>query len=353
MKRLITILCALSFTSCFLSSEDHYQLDFEVGQASGAAFELREVEGRAAVRETETGRVRVWGAAPTLEFEFSGSSAIEIDFQNILPEAELTRDGVAIPLRYSSETRAAARIDEGTDVLLRLAAPDANAEESYRVAVLSDVQNAIDTVNDIFVQMAEDPTLRFVISTGDLVNNGTQEQLDRFQSELEALPIPFFSTVGNHEVPGPIEWHETFGPFSTFFEFKGVTYSLVDSSNATVHPALWDERVQPWLDANVDNTHIFLTHVPLFDPSGLRSGAFRSRNEAASIIARLAEARVDGIFFGHVHSFYAYSLGGTYTWISGGGGAIEERLDGIERHYLVLNLTPGEDLRDVSMVRVD
>jgi hypothetical protein len=41
------------------------------------------------------------------------------------------------------------------------------------------------------------------------------------------------------------------------------------------------------------------------------------------------------------------------TFISGGGGAIEEQLDGIGRHYLKVHARPHKRLDDVAIVRVD
>ena len=133
--------------------------------------------------------------------------------------------------------------------------------------------------------------------------------------------MPFFTTAGNHEVPGAENWHATFGPFSTFFVQHGVAVSLVDSSNATIDPDLY-ERTLDFAERHRGAPHLWLTHVPLLDASGVRSGAFRSRNEAARVLQMLAERDVDALFFGHVHSYYAYELAGVPAYISGGGGAV-------------------------------
>ena len=68
-------------------------------------------------------------------------------------------------------------------------------------------------------------------------------------------------------------------------------------------------------------------------------------------IAACAEEGVDLFLFGHVHSFDAYSLSGIPAYISGGCGAIEERLDGIDRHFLRVTVRGG--VADVEVVRVD
>ncbi len=217
--------------------------------------------------------------------------------------------------------------------------------------MLSDIQGGVGIVGDVFERMNADPTIRFVVSTGDLTDVGSWEELERFQRELEALRVPFYSTVGNHEVPGPENWHALFGPFSSFFRYRGVAYSLVDSSNATIDPTL-RETLDAWIAAHVGQTHLFVTHIPLLDVAGLRSGAFRSRNEAASVLEGLAAGDVDALFFGHVHSYYAYELAGVPTYISGGGLAPGERFDGLERHYLTVDLS-ALGIESVDLVRVD
>ena len=342
----------LAFAACLRPSDGHVALDEEVGREAAAGSSIAVDGGLAAVRTLAADSAVLWAASPVLTLTVQpASTPFTLEVRNLPADAELTLDGVPVtrtrsplPTVHAWSLPAAGQV--------RIAPPDAAAPGPYRVAVLSDIQSAIDEVQDVFGRMNEDPSIRFVVSTGDLTDNGTFEQLARFQEELELLDVPFYSTVGNHEVPGPEEWHALFGPFSSYFEYRGVAYSLVDSSNATVDPTELT-RLRVWVDAHEGSPHLLLTHVPLFDAAGLRSGAFRSRNEAARLVNLLAEGDVDALFFGHVHSYYAYGLGGIDAYISGGGGAIEEELDGIGRHYLTVDLDPATGIEDVGLVRID
>ena len=94
-------------------------------------------------------------------------------------------------------------------------------------------------------------------------------------------------------------------------------------------------------------------HIPPLDPAGTRNGAFASRLEANKLLSLLASGKVDTTFYGHVHSYYAYSNAGIPAYITGGGGAIPEQLDGIGRHYLTVDVDPARQLSQVAMVRVD
>lgn len=349
------LVTALLMVSCLRPSEHHERFDERVGMTEVDGLRI-DGDGSMAIRSVTPQEVVIWSGAPRLRLRIEGiTEPLRVRVMNTLPDAELVAGMTLVP-RENGRRRT-----EGLWTLqpamngaqLVIESADAELPIAHAVGVLSDIQEAIDNMSEIVDRLNQDE-LRYVISTGDLTNNGTREELLRFQQELEGLDVPFYSTVGNHEVPGPENWHELFGPFSGFFVQNGVAVSLVDSSNATIDPDL-HTRMLEFADANVGAPHLFLTHVPLLDQSGFRAGAFRSRNEAARVIQELSARSVDAIFFGHVHSYYAFSLGDVPSYISGGGGAIPERLDGIERHYLRVNLIPDAErpIDGVTFVHVD
>jgi hypothetical protein len=170
---------------------------------------------------------------------------------------------------------------------------------------------------------------------------------------LAVLQLPYFSTVGNHELGGtPQAWHTLFGPFNVHFRYKGVTFSLLDAGNASIDPIVYG-WLSDWLDQARQGTHAVFMHIPPLDPVGLRGGGFRSRKEGAKLMQMLGEGRVDALFLGHIHSYYAFSAAGVPSFISGGGGAIPERFDGIGRHYLRVRASASRGIEDVAVVRVD
>ncbi|MEM6956664.1 MAG: metallophosphoesterase [Myxococcota bacterium] len=352
MKHRTALLCLLA--ACLQPSSDHEALDELVGEATTGRVRI-ETSNQAAVLQLDESGAELWAAAPRLELRAEGIGAsLTLRIRNVLPDAALFLNDALV--RREDTGRPTVGLwnvpAEANGQVLRVQSPDADEPRPHAIGVLSDVQEDVGRVDDIFARMNEDD-LRFVVSTGDLTENGGRGELERFITALEGLDVPFYTTAGNHEVPGPANWHALLGPFSVFFEQHGVAYSLADSSNATLDPALQD-RMRPFLNAARNAPHLFFTHVPLLDPSGLRAGAFRSRNEAAKHLQDLAEANVDALFFGHVHSYYAFDLAGIPSFISGGGGAIPERLDGIGRHYLRVELLPAstEPIEAVAFVRV-
>jgi predicted phosphodiesterase len=223
----------------------------------------------------------------------------------------------------------------------------------WRFGVLSDIQESVDKVQDIFDIMNQDTELQFIVSSGDLTVAGRESQLTRIQEKLKGLNVPFFSTVGNHEmgVRNPYLWHKLFGRHSFHFQYRGVHFSLIDSASASVDPMVYD-FLDDWIEISIAQTHIFVTHVPPLDPVSVRSHAFRSRREAAKLLTRLARGHVDVTLYGHIHSYYAFSNAGIPAYISGGGGATPEQMDGIGRHYLTVEVSADQGVKSVFAVRV-
>ena len=219
--------------------------------------------------------------------------------------------------------------------------------------MFADVQEAIDRVQDIYRRMAQDPGIRFVLMAGDLTKRGTPEQLARFQTEMHGLPFPIYATLGNHELgSGDYPFGDYFGRGNFSFVFRNVQFTLLDTASATVAPLVY-EWLGDWLLEGIDRLHFVVAHIPPLDPTGTRNGAFASRLEANKLLSLLASGKVDTTFYGHVHSYYAYSNAGIPAYITGGGGAIPEQLDGIGRHYLTVDVDPQLQTTQVAMVRVD
>jgi predicted phosphodiesterase len=346
-------------------AEERALKDLEVGrvEASGVAFSVE--DGLAVVRQVEPGTLTLWGSAPAFHVRaVSSDGATEawtVVVRNAMPDAELTALVGSEPLPVESLSDGPlptvkmwkVRVPAGAEARLTVAPPRWDLPEPFRFAALADVQEALPRVGDIYRRINADPTLRFIYFSGDLTERGTVEELEEFQSRLQESRIPLFATLGNHELfnPDP-RYHEYFGRGNLHFTFHGVHFTMIDSGNGSLDPRA-EEMLDGWLEAGRDAVHILGTHIPLVDPIGVRNGAFASRNEAASLLARLARGQLDLTLYGHVHSFYTFSNAGIPAFISGGGGAIPEQFDGVGRHFLAVEVDPAAGVRTVSLVRVD
>ena len=128
-------------------------------------------------------------------------------------------------------------------------------------------------------------------------------------------------------------------------------FTLLDSASATLDPIVY-EWLSSWLEAGQTEPHVVAMHVPHLDPVGVRNGAFANRAEAAKLLERLARGQVDMTIYGHIHSYYRFENAGIEAHISGGGGAIPESFDGIDRHFLVVAVDDRGRL-STRIVRVD
>lgn len=359
----LALCAALLSSSCLRQAEDRALGDLEIGVASVGQVDFAVEGGLAHVLSAAPGAITLRAQAPVLRVLATSAAASAstwvITVENCMPDAELSAaaDGAPLAVVSRPEARPTVRsweveLPAGAQSLLTIAPPDYDRGERFRFAVLSDVQQGLSSVDDLFERINREDGVRMVLSTGDLVEDGAAAEFDRFEQKLETLAVPFYSTVGNHDLwGGPAEWRRRFGRFSMHFDFKGVSFSLVDSGSATIDPIVYD-WLDDWLVEARDRVHIVLTHIPPLDPVGVRSGSFRSRREANKFLARLAAGGVDLTLYGHIHSHYAFENAGIPAHISGGGGAWPERLDGIGRHFLVVDAAPDE-APAVTVVEID
>jgi hypothetical protein len=321
--------------------------ELDVGIAEEAGLAVVVVDGQAAVRTLDAQNLVLWAQAPTLEIRLESASArtLRLEVRNCMPDAEANLGGVVIAA--SDNPRATwciynLDLPAGESTVL-VAPPDWQEETRYRFADMGDIQTAMGSVDEVFDAISAVPDLRFVMCTGDIVEQGDISEYDLFQEKLRSLNIPFYSTLGNHELTQSVlRWHNRFGRYSVHFRFKGVDFSYVDSGSASLDPILHDQ-LQGWLDAGRDRVHIFGTHYPPLDPVGSRNAGFRSRNEANKLLVNLAKGQVDLTIYGHVHSLYKFTNADIPAYISGGGGALPERFDGIDRHFLIVEVDPQEN----------
>jgi 3',5'-cyclic-AMP phosphodiesterase len=358
--RLVLGTALLLALSCLRPSEERVEADREVGRAEQGALRVQVDEGLAAVRSLNDDALVLWGSAPSFAFELTATTerTLRLDVQNCLADAELrVESGDAQLVRLEDTgipTRKSWRVTlPSGSARLALAAPDATSTEPFRFALLSDVQEAIDRVADIWDRVNQVNDLRFVLGAGDLTSQGTREQLERFQAELLRMNVPYFATLGNHELgTHPDLFHEYFGRGNFHFRFHGVAFTLLDDASASIDPTAYD-WLDEWLEAARRDVHIVAMHIPPVDPIGVRNGSMASRNEADKLLARLAEGRVDMTLYGHVHSYYSFDNAGIPAFISGGGGAIPERFDRIGRHFMVFDMDARHGVTARSVIKVD
>ena len=192
--------------------------------------------------------------------------------------------------------------------------------------------------------------LDFILHTGDMVNNGgEQDDWDRYYEDIDLLvqnDVTFYYAVGNHErytynlpngTHGPIDTN-----FTTYkanvemlgneiyysFDYKGIHFIFMNSGDAVPGEvegeyeigAEQKEFIINDLQSNTMNFTIATFHRPAYS---VRS---QSRVEQAAIIRTaiepiLIEYSVDLVFSGHDHYYYNTKRNGIQYVVTAGAGA--------------------------------
>jgi Icc protein len=352
------VFCLL-LPACLRPAEERAERDLTVGQSGLAAFDVRVRDGLAAVRAHSDDKLVLWQSAPHMDVElaFRATMPIELEVRNTMPNGSVTASGARatvdqlagtgtkyVRLRVTPQSRGVVR--------LRFEAPE-STRPTFRFALMSDVQEAIHKVRDLYEHINLQPNLDFLLGAGDLTQRGTDEQLRRFEKELEALNIPYYTTLGNHELGvTPPLYHEFFGRGSFSFQHRGARFTLLDTASATLDPVVF-AWLDEWLAAGKQQFHVLAMHIPPIDPIGVRNGSFASRMEAHKLLNAFLQHGVDLTVYGHIHSFYDFSNADIPAVISGGGGAIPERFDDVGRHYVIFEVNPTQGTFDKTLVAIE
>lgn len=351
---------ALVLIACVRPAEQRAERDLEVGRAERGGLAVRVSGGLAAVRGLAADRLTLWSSAPgwDLELTSDGPRALTVELRNVMRSAELVvleppgLQPTPLGSELVTEKRYGLALPAGV-TRLRLTAPGAEKDGAFTFALMSDVQEAIGAIQDLFRRMNQEPNVEFLLGCGDLTEDGSVAELERYQRELRSLELPYYTTLGNHELGAdPPPYQDYFGRASFHFRHRGVAFTLLDSGSATLDP-LVDSWVDGWLADARNDVHVVGMHIPPLDPVGVRNGAFASRSEAAALLARFAESHVDLTLYGHIHSYYSFDNAGIPAIISGGGGALPERFDGVGRHFMVIDVDARRGMTAKRIVRVD
>jgi len=351
-------LSLLMTLSCTRPAEERTRRDLDVGHAHAPAIDVDVESGLAAVRELSNARLALWLSAPSVAVELDVRTTLRLELyvENAMPALELTDlDANRIePVASGDGTTKKSwllTLSPGSWHFELRAAPAANGR--FRFALMSDVQEAIDRIQDVYRAINGAPNLDFLLGAGDLTEHGDVRELERFQHELDTLGVPYYTTLGNHELGNqPPAYQDWFGRANFQFIHRGVYFTLLDSASATIDP-LADDWLDTWLANGRQSVHVVAMHIPPLDPVGTRNAGFASRAEAASLLEKLAEAGVDLTLYGHVHAYYSFRNAGISAFISGGGGARPERADDTGRHFMVFEIDATRGVLGSDVVRVD
>ena len=215
-------------------------------------------------------------------------------------------------------------------------------------------QRLVQAVSD----RVESDALRFALVTGDLASSGSIGALDAAVDDLDRLAVPWFATVGERDVEtaDPEDLVERFGrltdAFDVYSEGGAVSFRVVllDSADGGLSRAAF-RKLDTWLsDPLAPATRLVATHKPPFEPHGPRGKGFKSRTEAARLVAALKRGGAENLFASHLAIFERQPVGSLTEWHSGGGGAPMDRIENDSHHFLIVSVN---NFGALSVERVD
>jgi 3',5'-cyclic AMP phosphodiesterase CpdA len=178
------------------------------------------------------------------------------------------------------------------------------APARLRFAVVGDVQGWYDDAWDAVRLLNGVEDLAFVVQAGDFTDLGRSHEFRQMGQVFEALAVPWFVVVGNHDLlgNGGTIFDELFGPRNTDFTYARTRFVLLDTNSreygfaGAVPDLAWlEQRLAPSPD---HDRVVVLSHVAPwssdFDP-GLRD----------AFVAQLGSARVALSIHAHEHSYAA------------------------------------------------
>lgn len=253
------------------------------------------------------------------------------------------------------------------------------APEPFTFLLYGDTRSNPDAHALVVARMKEHPAA-FLVNTGDLVENGSRDDLwQPFMASLNDLigDMPFYAVVGNHDLDGD-------GPPDNFIRYVGPLAS--ENANLTYRTQDWagvrliyldrfyagtvdvecfiktgafefclDKPQMAWLvtqleaarnDATVKHV-LVVVHEGPYSSEPDRNGS----GEMRLLLNDFARSKVRAVLSGHDH-YYEHGIAGNgmHYVISGGGGAplyetIAKTGDGVPPHQVVMSTSVYHFLR--------
>ncbi|UCE90770.1 MAG: metallophosphoesterase [Methanobacteriota archaeon] len=218
---------------------------------------------------------------------------------------------------------------------------DPPPKDAFAFAVMGDSQGH----NDILRAMLSDVGgCDFALLCGDLTPSGAASEFAAFQETINASVVPVYLTAGNHDVrtDGGDEYRKRFGPAEYGFDYCGVRFAVVDSSDLNVTAEQID-----WLRSEFDGAdkRVMMTHAPCYDPFG--DSHMLWPDSCSRLLAFIDGGEVDAVLSGHIHAFNHTNVGAVDLIISGGAGA--SLVEG-EHHYVKVTV---DELHHLEFAKSD
>ena len=230
-------------------------------------------------------------------------------------------------------------------------------KSAYRFAVVGNINNSVHVFRDRIVPQINKGDIDFLISAGNAVASGQEENYRAIYKSMQRLSKPFLLTYGanEHSDFGSFQFYEHFGPHFFSFISGGSHFVFLDGTGKS--SLTWQ---LDWLERELQNSeaaHRFLfVGLPLqkvdHDLPPFESDNYLQPQDFRDSLTRIAEANgVDAVFSANLTLFSKQRVNDTeYITTGGAGGLIVDSEDSFH-HYVVVDVNPGGV--EISRIRLD
>lgn len=206
---------------------------------------------------------------------------------------------------------------------------------NFTFAVIGDTRSGSDAYRKL-LRLAMEYKPAFLVNTGDMVPApGQKRWWDLFREDSKAVTVPYFLTVGNHDVNDE-ESEELYRTEvdlpgnELYYSFTaGDSLFIVLDSNIPGQEKRITGSQYRWLDQLLSASHRIHTfvfvHHPLYPPEGAghHYGASLDKypEERDRLVRLFSRHRVTIVFTGHEHLYFRKTVKDVMEVVTGGGGA--------------------------------
>ncbi|MEK6744901.1 MAG: metallophosphoesterase [Nitrospirota bacterium] len=226
----------------------------------------------------------------------------------------------------------------------------------FTFAVIGDNRTGDDIYRKVIGQVLERKPA-FIVNTGDQIEKpGNREMWANFWEMSKAVTVPYFFTVGNHDIHPEVAGSEETYKEQVNLPGNELYYSFVAGNSLFIVLDSYirgeDKRITgeqyKWLEqvlAASKQKHKFVfVHHPLYPEPGKGkhhgNSLDRYKEERDRLQALFVKYKVTMVFLGHEHLYLRKTVDGIPHVIAGGGGAplYAKDEDGGFHHYVLVTV---------------
>ncbi len=218
---------------------------------------------------------------------------------------------------------------------------------TFSFAVVGNINNSIGLFERRMVPMLNRSDLQFMISAGNAVGGGGEDNYQALYGSLQRLEIPYLLTFGEAEYSefGSFRFYDYFGPYFFSFAEGEAGFIFLDVTGKT--PYSWQRR---WLEGELESLSQTARHLFVFlgepvlpeqamqDPDTLHLSEHPAF--AADLLRLFERYGVDVVFSASLPVYDRQTRAGTQFVVTGGGGGLLSNDEASYHHFVRVDVRP-------------